>query len=862
MKRIALFTAALMILSFGLASAQDVCDLAAPPAGSWDGGTKVNTGVPIVFNIRLAVDAANPDNIMGATNGWTVYMTGPGAGGALTLTTAVADLSALWDGGQPITPFLDGTSPEMVGVAGFSFFKDGLPEGFSVNPYVTITTSPMDEAWAGGQLCIDSAFYPPGGYWLWADAADPVDRVPAWGGPYCYTIEKIPNLCPTITNPPAVQLGGSHCTAISYDFNATDPEADAITFHKVSGIGNIDPVSGVWSYSPTIADVGTVFTVEVTAIDGFHNVGDCPIVSFDVVFTNAAPTVTCQGLKQVGKGNTITVQITKNNVDCDPGTFSIVSVTPAPVGAVSIDPNTGLLTFVTDITDGGILYDIVVGYSDGLETATCTQQIEVLQTEPFGIYIEKTHMSFQGQHEFVDVSMFQGSEQLWGFDLLIAYDASVLSFQAAIPGDIYEECGWEYFTYRYGANGNCGNACPSGLLRVVGFAETNNGANHPTCFGMAYPYSLFTLDFLVSDNRTYECQYAPIRFFWLDCGDNALSYHEIAAPEPYSQVLGISRFVYDNAFDAAGNFVPANGMLIPMALTFPSWGGAIDECDDIYNPDKPAPIRFVDFYNGGIDIACADSIDARGDINLDGQANTIADAVLFSNYFVYGLGVFTVNVQGQIAATDVNADGIALSVADLVYLIRVVVGDALPYAKLSPVTAQISNVGGVLSVDQSMGAAYVVVEGQANPTLLASGVDMKYAYDATENVTRVLVVGMAQGAAFQGDFLQVNGTVRSIEMATYYGAPVTAKLPSTFELLQNYPNPFNPTTTISFTLPTTSDYTITVYNVTGQVVASHSGNGQGQIDWTFDASKLSSGIYFYNVAAGDNSATKKMVLIK
>ena len=177
-------------------------------------------------------------------------------------------------------------------------------------------------------------------------------------------------------------------------------------------------------------------------------------------------------------------------------------------------------------------------------------------------------------------------------------------------------------------------------------------------------------------------------------------------------------------------------------------------------------------------------------------------------------------------------------------------------------TAQISNVGGVLSVDQSMGAAYVVVEGQANPTLLASGVDMKYAYDATENVTRVLVVGMAQGAAFQGDFLQVNGTVRSIEMATYYGAPVTAKLPSTFELLQNYPNPFNPTTTISFTLPTTSDYTITVYNVTGQVVASHSGNGQGQIDWTFDASKLSSGIYFYNVAAGDNSATKKMVLIK
>jgi hypothetical protein len=865
MKRIALFTAALMILSFGLANAQDICDLAGAPAGSWDSGTKVNTGVPITFTIRLAVSAADPADIRGATNGWTVYMTGAASGAPLSLTYTVANLSALWDGGQPATEFFNGVSPENLGVAGFSFFKNGLPSGYVENAYVTITTSPMDVAYTetGAQLCIDTAFYPPGGYWLWSDAT-PKDRVPDWNGPYCYNIHKVPNLCPVIGNAPVVQLSGSHCTGISYDFNATDPEADAITFVKKSGIGAIDPVSGVWSYSPTLADVGTVFTVVVTAIDGFHTAADCPEVSFDVVFTNAAPTIACQGLKQVGKGNVINIQITGNDVDCDPGTFSLGTITPAPVGMISIDPNTGLLTFATDVADAAKLFAIEVIYSDGNLSATCTQQVEVLATEPFGIFIEKTEMSFQGQHEFVDVSIFKGSEQLWGFDLLIAYDASVLSFQAAIPGDIYTECGWEYFTYRYGASGNCNGGCPSGLLRVVGFAENNDGANHPDCYGLPTPpaYSLFTLDFLVSDNRTYECQYAPIRFFWLDCGDNALSYHEVAAPDLYSQLLGISRAVYDFAFDADGNFVPENGSLITLPTTFPSWGGAIDGCDDIYDPNKPAPIRWVDFYNGGIDIACADEIDARGDINLDGQVNTIADAVLLSNYFVYGMGVFTINVQGQIAASDVNADGIALSVADLVYLIRVVVGDALPYPKLSPVTAEISNVGGVLSVDQSMGAAYVVVEGQVTPTLLASGVDMKFAYDAAENVTRVLVVGMTQGAAFEGNFLQVNGAVRSIEMATYYGAPVKATMPTTFSLSQNYPNPFNPTTTISFTLPKTSDYTITVYNVTGQVVANHSGNGQGQIDWTFDASDLSSGIYFYNVTADNDSATKKMVLIK
>ncbi len=67
-----------------------------------------------------------------------------------------------------------------------------------------------------------------------------------------------------------------------------------------------------------------------------------------------------------------------------------------------------------------------------------------------------------------------------GFNILIAYDNSALSLQqVVIEGSIYANCGWEYFTYRFGADGNCSGGCPSGLVRVVGIAETNNGANHP-----------------------------------------------------------------------------------------------------------------------------------------------------------------------------------------------------------------------------------------------------------------------------------------------------------------------------------------------------------------------------------------------
>ncbi len=88
--------------------------------------------------------------------------------------------------------------------------------------------------------------------------------------------------------------------------------------------------------------------------------------------------------------------------------------------------------------------------------------------------------------------------------------------------------------------------------------------------------------------------------------------------------------------------------------------------------------------------------------------------------------------------------------------------------------------------------------------------------------------------------------------------------PYKFDLSQNYPNPFNPTTLIQYSIPELSDVTVKVFNVLGQEVALLVNEVQspGVYKVNFDASNLSTGIYMYQIQAGDFVAVKKMMLIK
>ena len=104
----------------------------------------------------------------------------------------------------------------------------------------------------------------------------------------------------------------------------------------------------------------------------------------------------------------------------------------------------------------------------------------------------------------------------------------------------------------------------------------------------------------------------------------------------------------------------------------------------------------------------------------------------------------------------------------------------------------------------------------------------------------------------------------NVLVPTAVGEDVNSSLPASFALAQNYPNPFNPQTVIEFSLAEAGRVKLEVFNVLGQSVETliDGSKPAGDHQVEFNASIYPSGIFFYRLTQGDNSQTKKMVLVK
>jgi hypothetical protein len=118
-----------------------------------------------------------------------------------------------------------------------------------------------------------------------------------------------------------------------------------------------------------------------------------------------------------------------------------------------------------------------------------------------------------------------------------------------------------------------------------------------------------------------------------------------------------------------------------------------------------------------------------------------------------------------------------------------------------------------------------------------------------------------------GDFSNAGGTtVNNIaRWSTPTGiVPIGNNVPNEFSLHQNYPNPFNPATRIKFDIPVGGLTKLRIYDNLGKTVSEPLNEqlAKGSYEITFDASNLSSGIYYYELSSGSYRKTMKMILAK
>ncbi len=216
---------------------------------------------------------------------------------------------------------------------------------------------------------------------------------------------------------------------------------------------------------------------------------------------------------------------------------------------------------------------------------------------PFGFEIRVADTAAYGGGITIPVIKTSGSEIMHGFDMIIAYDIANLSVTSASPGTLFATPGdyeWESFSYHF-APFDCNSSCPSGLIRVVGIAETPDGPHHPNNVPIDDGAVLFNLNCQVIPDPELAGTFIPVDFFWIDCGDNGVAYELLDDPLG-SVLLGVSNRIYDPFWHEISDSL----------YGFPGYFGVPDSC---LGAGTNGPYRFINFTNGGVNVTSLESME-------------------------------------------------------------------------------------------------------------------------------------------------------------------------------------------------------------------------------------------------------------
>ncbi|MGB8656699.1 MAG: DUF4114 domain-containing protein, partial [Candidatus Zixiibacteriota bacterium] len=608
---------------------------------------------------------------------------------------------------------------------------------------------------------------------------------------------------PSITCPDSMVVHSGHQSSGNFTVNQSQgdsivqvvvwvvPAGTGITNLTVFGGTGRTPTTGHVEYDASCAYLG-IYNIWLKAIDRCGLKDSC---SFQVRIYDQPPQLICPANDTIQAGDTLkSTNFSVTDPDGDPTTVTLLSISPAATNTPIIVNNH--VEWISTAADYGD-YAITVRVTDecGLYV-DCTFHVFVrsLSRPPIAVRIGTvecgevqtdtvihmtSHHPAPGDFVCLPIEIKGNGQvaQLGGFELEVDYDYTNMSFGgiSKVCGD-YLASGFEKLTYRSLPCPSCG--CCKYKIEIVGIADMPGGTvgqafDLPSDWG-----ALVWLQFTINENENLRGLEIPVCWEFdsnqggLNCGQNTFS-------SPNGNILYTSKQVCQ--YDSAACEDPG----VHRAIAFqpiPGIAGDSVDCSHIC---------------GGINICnVGQYVCKRGDVNDNGVPYDIADAVLFSKYFVDGLGVFSTTdtiYEYQVCATDVNADGRTLTLSDLVYLIRVILKDApaIPM-KLAP-SSEVANVivynGTITTVCASpIGAILFEFDSAVNPTLLATNMEMESNgnkvlvwsrnLNSIQSATQVLSVGDAK-------LVSVTAVDRdSRELVT----SVTAKVaPTTFALNPAYP---------------------------------------------------------------------------
>lgn len=257
------------------------------------------------------------------------------------------------------------------------------------------------------------------------------------------------------------------------------------------------------------------------------------------------------------------------------------------------------------------------------------------------IKIDSVSVSTPGEISEIPI-WIRNSVVIGGFELEVDFCYIDLTFYGAERGEALSHRNngrydWEYFSYR---------VLPYPqvplLYKLILYGQYDMPDGHPAVPLFPNPdyVSLVVMKFQTPSQYALPDTFFPLIFEWeaSDCAENTMS-------------------------DSTGNilYVSQNPL----------------QYDTTVCPGGPSIRPIIEFVDGGV-YASYDSIFPRGDIDLDSISYTVHDFLLFVQFLDQGPDVFW-DPERQYPASDINADGINVTIADLVYMDRVIIHDAPPF---------------------------------------------------------------------------------------------------------------------------------------------------------------------------------------